>query len=117
MILIPELGFILVDAEYKKSRSDYGNFPLDVAETVQYSSLQRNFNLPVWYALSNELLSYKTWYWIPVSKVLEENAVRTSQKTNTDFFAIPIEKFIQLSFNDNLGDLFQKFLMDPAKNK
>jgi len=45
MILIPNLGFIFVDVEYKKIMQRFKKFPLDSEETTKYSNLQRNFNL------------------------------------------------------------------------
>jgi len=115
MILLPNLGFMFVDVEYKKLVSDFKKFPLDCEEISRYSNLQRNFNLRVWYALSNEDYDYKTWFWIPVSKVLEVGKIEkfTSTVSGTDFFAIPISDFIQISFDDSLDRLFSKcFLKD-----
>lgn len=110
MILIPSFGFILVDAEYKKLNEEYKNFALDCEETAKYSNLQRNFNLQVWYALSNESTDYKTWFWIPVSKVLEHGEIEKhkSSKSGTDFFAIPSTEFTQIAHDDSLGRLFSK---------
>jgi len=65
MILLPNLGFIFVDVKYKKLNKKYKTYPLDSDETKKYSSLQRKFNLHMWYALSNEDYDYKTWFWIP----------------------------------------------------
>lgn len=109
MILLPNLGFILLDTKYKEV-TEFKTFPIDVNETAKYSSLQRNFNLRVWYVLSNKGCGYKTWYWIPVSKVLEEGKTerRTSKKSGKDFFAIPIDKFIQVASDDSLDRLFSK---------
>ena len=110
MILLPNLGFIFVDVKYKKLNREYNSFPLDSEETTRYSNLQRNFNLQVWYALSNEDYGYKTWFWIPVSKVLEIGKIGkfTSSKSNMDFFAIPSTSFIQIAFDDSLDRLFSK---------
>lgn len=115
MILIPNFGFILVDAEYKKMDSRFKNFALDCKETAEYSNLQRNFNLQVWYALSNEDYDYKTWYWIPVLKVLELGKTKqyTSSKSGTDFFAIPSANFIQIAHDDSLDRLFAKLFIKP----
>lgn len=107
MILLPNLGFILVDVEYKKI-TDYGTLPLDVEETKKYSNLQRNFNMPVWYALSDK--QHPTWYWIPVSKVLEigKTEKHTSHKSKSEFFAIPSKDYIQIGMDDSLERLFLK---------
>ena len=112
MILLPNLGFIFVDVKDRKLSKNYGTFPLDSAETKKFSRLQRKFNLHIWYVLSNEDYNYKTWFWIPVSKVLEEgdskNQEHESSKSHMDFFAIPASDFIQIAENDSLDRLFSK---------
>ena len=117
MILLPNLGFVFVDVEYKKLSSAYNKFPLDAEETSKYSNLQRNFNIQVWYALSNEDYDYKTWFWIPVSKVLEIGKMEkyTSGKSGTDFFAIPLSEFIQIAFDDSLDRLFSRIFLKVYK--
>jgi len=117
MILLPNIGFIFVDAEYKKLITKYKKFPLDSKETTKYSSLQRHFNLQVWYVLSNEDYDYKTWFWIPVSKVLEEGKIERfkSSKSGEDFFAIPVTKFIQVADDDSLDRLFSKCFIENLK--
>ncbi len=113
MILIPNLGFIFVDVKYKNINKQYKTYPLDVDETKKFSNLQRKFNLPIWYALSNESSDYKTWFWIPVSKVLEEGVpMHTSSKSKTDFFAVPPDNFTQISVDDSLDRLFSKCFME-----
>lgn len=118
MILLPNLGFIFVDVKYKKLNKEYKTYPLDGDETKKYSSLQRKFNLHMWYALSNEDYDYKTWFWIPVSRVLEEGVPkRVSSKSKTDFFAVPPTKFIQISINDSLDRLFSKCFIEEEFKK
>ncbi|RLE48220.1 hypothetical protein DRJ25_00405 [Candidatus Woesearchaeota archaeon] len=111
MVLLPSLGFIFVDVKYKKLNEKFNSFPLDAEETKKYSSLQRRFNLHTWYVLSNEKYGYKTWFWIPVSRVLEEGSPKfLSRKSKMDFFAVQLDKFIQVSSNDSLDRLFSKIL-------
>jgi len=119
MILLPNIGFIFVDLKYKKLITKYKKFPLDSKETTKYSSLQRYFNLQVWYVLSNEEYDYKTWFWIPVSKVLEEGKLEKykSSKFGGDFFAIPITKFIQVADDNSLDRLFSKFFIEESKTE
>jgi|SRR3989344_1427589 len=114
MILLPNLGFIFVDVKYKKINETFKTFPLDSLETTKYSGLQRKFNLQMWYVLSNENFDYKTWFWIPVSKVLEEgkNPRFKSGKSEMDFFAIPVKDFIQVASDDSLDRLFSKCFID-----
>ena len=109
MILIPNLGFILVDTKNRRIHPTYKTYPIDSDETKKYSSVQRRFNMPIWYVISNEDFDYKTWLWIPVSKVLEEGIPRfNSSKSKEDFYAVPPEEFTQIADNDSLDRLFTK---------
>lgn len=111
MILIPNLGLIFVDIKYKKINSDYKNYPIDGEETKIYSSLQRKFNLHIWYVISNEDFDYKTWLWIPVSKVIESGVTEhISSKSGESFFPISPKEFIQIADDDSLDRLFSKML-------
>jgi hypothetical protein len=113
MVLIPHFGLIFVDVKYKKLNKDYKTFPFDSEETKKYSRLQREFNLHTWYVLSNEEYDYKTWFWIPVSKILEEGIPKfVSNKSKTDFFAVPPEELIQISVDDSLDRLFSKVFLE-----
>lgn len=114
MILIPSLGLIFVDVKFKRVDPKYKIIPLDAKDTMSYSNLQRHFNLPVWYAVSNSDHDYNTWYWIPTSKVLEIGKTHTSNKTNSNFFAVDVREFIQISYDDSLDRLFSKIFL---KNK
>jgi len=111
MILIPNMGFIFADVKYKKINPDYKNYPIDSEETKIYSSLQRKFNLHIWYVLSNEDFDFKTWLWIPVSKVIESGLnEHVSSKSGMDFFPVPSEDFIQIADDDTLSRLFEKMM-------
>lgn len=107
MVLIPHFGLIFVDVKYKKLNKEYKTFTLDSDEAKKYSRLQRKFNLQIWYVISNEEYDYNTWFWIPVSKILEEGIPRhVSNKSNTDFFAVPPTEFIQIPIDSSLDRLF-----------
>ena len=113
MILIPSIGFIFVDVKSRKMIQGYNKFPLDAEETMQYSNLQRNFNFPVWYVISNNEYGYKTWFWISASRVLEigKRETYTSNITKSDFYGIPISDFIQIAFDDSLDRLFSRIFL------
>ena len=115
MILMPNIGFILTDVEYKKVDEKYGNFPIDKKETKQYLNLQKYFNLQVWYVFAHSRDNYHTWSWIPVQKVIKEGEIFKRKIDNHEFYAVPAEKTIQLTTNDNLGALLLKasFLLGP----
>ena len=109
MVLIPNFGFIFVDVKNRKLHKDYRNYPLDAEETKKFSSLQRIFNAHIWYAISNEDYDFKTWLWIPVSKVFESGMPKfNSSKSKEAFYAVPPEEFIQIADNDSLDRLFAK---------
>ncbi|MEK6844156.1 MAG: hypothetical protein AABX83_01890 [Nanoarchaeota archaeon] len=109
MILIPHFGFIFVDIKYKKLTPPYDTYPIDCNETKDYSSIQRKFNLQVWYVLSNEEYAYKTWFWIPASKVLEFGINEyASSRSQNKFFSISSKDFIQIAEDDSLDRLFSK---------
>ena len=113
IVLIPHFGLIFVDVKYKKINKEFKTFPFDSDETKKYSRLQREFNLHIWYVLSNEDYDYKTWFWIPVSKILEEGIPKyVSKKSQSDFFAVPPTKFTQISEDDSLDRLFSKLLIE-----
>jgi len=108
LILIQNFGFIFVDIKYKKI-TEYGDYPVDSEETKKYSSMQRRFNIPTWFVISNEDFDYKTWLWIPISKVLELGVEsKKSSKSGQDFFPIPPKEFIQIADDDSLDRLFTK---------
>ena len=109
MILIPHIGFILVDVEYKLPAEKYEVFQIEVAETKQYCNLQNYFNLQVWYVFTNERDHYKTLHWIPVSKVLEigEKEKKIFDGPRGAYCSIPMDKFIQVPHSSgNMGSLF-----------
>jgi len=109
MILVPHVGFILVDVEYKKPAEKYEQFLIDEYETKQYCNLQNYFNLQVWYVFSSESSHFNSWYWIPASKVLELGKSFTSSKNlKRKYRAVPINRFILVSKSDNLGRLFSE---------
>ncbi|MBI5388809.1 hypothetical protein HZB01_00340 [Candidatus Woesearchaeota archaeon] len=116
MILLPNLGFILVDVKYKQMDKKFKTFPLDCEETRSYSNLQRHFNLQMWYVLSNEEYDYGTWFWIPVTKVLEIGRLAnyTSRVSGKPFFPIPHSDFIQIPCDDSLDKLFAKCLKEKV---
>jgi hypothetical protein len=118
LVLIPNLGFIFVDVKYKKLDSEYKTYAVDSDETKKYSSLQRKFNLNIWYVLSNEELDFKTWFWIPVSKVFESGIqLHQSSVSGSEFYAVPLDEFIQIAYDDSLDRLLSKCFIEETKQK
>jgi len=116
MLLIPYFGFIFVDVKYKQISENQKGFPIDALNAKKYSSIQRRFNINTWFVISNEKVGYNTWYWIPVSKVLEAGiSLQKSSKSGDLFFPIPKNYFIQVARDDSLSRLFSK-LFGRIKN-
>jgi hypothetical protein len=117
LILIPNLGFIFVDVKYRNIHAEYKTYPIDSEETKNYSSIQRKFNLSIWYVLSNETFDFKTWLWIPISKVFESGRpIFKSSKSNMDFYAVPPQEFIQIAMDDSLDRLLSKCFIEETKS-
>ncbi len=61
--------------------------------------------MQVWYAFSNEKIHYTTWYFMPMTKVLElrkQYLVKEKQ-----YISLPIESFIQIPNTERITKLFQ----------
>ena len=66
-------------------------------------------NLDFVLVISNDDFGYKTWLWIPLSKILELNLeTHESGKSGEEFFPIPADEFIQISYNEPIEKLFIK---------
>jgi len=53
MILIPNIGFILTDVEYKEPARKYAEFQINVDETYKYCRMREKYRLNIWYVFSN----------------------------------------------------------------
>ena len=81
-----------------------------------YDEKKRKFNLSIWYVSSNESSDYKTWLWIPISKVFESGIpIFTSSKSKMEFYAVPQDEFIQIANDDSLDRLLSKCFLDETK--
>ena len=109
-ILIPNFGFILVDVKDKKSAEKYEKFFVDFEDVEKFLNLQRIFNLPMWYVLSNEDYHYRTWFWILISKIAKTGLFFQSKEKGNMCYSVPISEFIQVSSDDSLERVFTKFL-------
>ena len=109
-LLIPNFGFILIDIKDKKSAEKYEKFFIDSEDVEKYLNLQRIFNLPLWYVISNDNYHYKTWFWIPVSVIAKTGLFFQSKEKGNMCYSVPISEFIQVSYDDSLERVFTKFL-------
>ena len=109
-VLIPNFGFILVDVKDKRSAEKYEKFFINAEEIEKYMNLQRIFNLQSWYVISSGKYHYKTWFWIPISKVIKTSFTFKPKGENKECYSIPISEFIQVADDDSLERVFTKFL-------
>ncbi len=109
MILIPNFGFILVDVKEYRPNQKYDSFSINREEIMKYSALERYFNLRVWLVFSFFDIHYQTWYWAPVSKIIEEAKEISS---SIPFYAFDMTKSYQVSTNDSLDRLFSSIFKE-----
>lgn len=109
-VLIPNFGFFLVDIKDVKSAILYEQFFFSAEEVEKYMNLQRISNLQSWFVISNNEYRYKTWFWIPITKVVRKGLPFKSRDKNNDCYSVPISEFIQVSDDDSLERVFAKFL-------
>lgn len=109
IILIPNIGLILVDVKYRVISEKYNDIPIDSDDLTKYSKLQRNFNLPIWFAISNKEINYRKWFWIPLSKTIELMLPKfKSSLSQMDYNPIKLKEFIEVSNEDSLHKIFER---------
>ncbi|KAA0004476.1 MAG: hypothetical protein DRN33_02630 [Thermoplasmata archaeon] len=104
IILLPNIGFIITDVEYKSPAKKYAEFQINVDETNRYCKLQEKYRLNIWYVFSDITNHFTVWYWIPVSKVREIG----KDKNYGEYFGIPLDNFIVISKNQGIERLFSE---------
>ncbi len=110
MILLPNFGLIFVDVKEKMQAKKYDKFFLRAREVDKYLRMQRIFNIPTWFVISNKNYHYNTWFWIPVSEVTRSGFVFESKKDREKCYSIPSKSFVQVANTDNLERIFNKLL-------
>ena len=109
IILIPNIGLIFVDVKYRVISEKYDDISIDSADLSKYSKLQRNFNIPIWFAISNREINYSKWFWIPVSKTIELMLPEfKSPLSKMDYNPIKLREFIEVSNKDSLHKIFER---------
>jgi len=110
MIILPNFGLIFVDIKDEHQAEKYDKFFLSVKEVNNYIEMQRIFNIPIWFILSNEEYHYKTWFWIPVVDIPKVAFKFLVKNENRESYSIPISEFTQVSDADNLQRIFSRLL-------
>ncbi|MAG77799.1 hypothetical protein CL616_00370 [archaeon] len=103
-ILIPNIGFILVDIKDMEPLRKHKKFCIGFKETEKYNNLQKLFNMQVWYIISNKHTHYSTWYCMPASKARTYKHFQVKE----DYYSIPVEDFTQLSTHEPIYNLLVK---------
>ena len=111
IILIPNLGFILIDIKEKRFAEKHEKIFIDGIEADKYSEMQKKFKMPIWFVSSYKECHYKTWFWIPVSSVLRNGLIFNSSQSGDKAYSVPIKDFIQVADEDNLERIFNKQFM------
>ena len=105
-IVLPSMGLIAVDVKERQYYIDFQNFTINELEIKKLSSFERAFRIPVWVAISNKSIGFTTWYWISLTRIVENVPLKVNSSSNEEFRAIDIKNCITIGWNDNLGKLF-----------
>lgn len=62
------------------------------------------------HVISNDRYHYKTWFWIPITKVVKTGLIFRPKGKNKNCYSVPISEFVQVSGDDSLERVFAKFL-------
>ncbi len=117
LILIPNMGFFLVDVKYNKPAEKYPKFFIDAEEVQKYANLQKLFNLPTWFVLSSDESHFKTWYWIPTMDVLSKDFEQERKQDKHKYYSVPVDKFVQVADSDSLERVFSQMLKPRETDK
>jgi hypothetical protein len=109
VILLQDIGFIMVDVKYKHITDKYGDISIDAFDLEKYALFQSKFHISIWYVISNENLGYKTWFWIPVSKILDLDIPKyKSSVSNQYYYPVKLKEFVKIDHEDSLAKIFSK---------
>jgi hypothetical protein len=53
---------------------------------------------------------FKTWFWIPITKVIKSGFVFEPKNKRDKCYSVPISEFVQVSDDDSLERVFVKLL-------
>ena len=108
LILVPGLSIIAVDVKDRNLYSQHESFIIDEERDLnKLLAFERIFRIPVWLAISNQEVAYRTWYWISITEVFEKIPSKVSSHDNRNFRPIPITMCKALSWEDTFSKLFQ----------
>ena len=105
LIIVKNFGIIAVDVKERRINPDMGytDFILDeINEVSKYIEFERITRIPVWFAFCKPEERYETWYWIPLSKVLECEK-KVSSQSGDEFRTINVSDCIVIQKNRNDG--------------
>lgn len=108
LILLPNFGMVFVDVKEKEQARKYEKFFLHAHEVDKYLTMQRCFNIPVWFVISHSRYHYNTWFWIPLSDITKSGFIFESRKKKEKVYSVPLAEFVQVANTDNLERIFSK---------
>ncbi|MAG77973.1 hypothetical protein CL616_01265 [archaeon] len=103
-VLVPNFGFVLVDIKDKVPLKKHGKICLDYFETLRYCRLQKLFNMPVWFVVSNERVHYSTWFCMSATRARDLDEFLVGR----EYLSLPIDEYFQLSTNEGFYKIFTK---------
>jgi len=111
LVVVKNFGIIAVDVKLRdiNPRQGYTDFILDEEDEVKkYIEFERVIRLPVWFVFCKPEERYETWYWIPLSRVLE-CPVRRNRHDGTEFRAVNVSDciIVQANRGDGLSRLME----------
>ncbi len=105
LVDIEGIGTIVIDVKNKFLSRTFKNFTLSEGELrklVEYQNLSRH---SVWFAISNEICDYLTWYFIRLDRVEKIGETRKRRDTGEVFRVFKITDCITIGHDDSLQKL------------
>ncbi|WP_457569357.1 hypothetical protein [Desulfurobacterium sp.] len=110
LVIVRNFGIVAVDVKERRINPalGYTDFILDEEEEVKkYIEFERVTRLPVWFVFCKPEERYQTWYWIPLSRVLECPVKKNNNEE--EFRAINVSDciIVQTNRGDGLSRLME----------
>lgn len=85
-VIVKNFGMIAVDVKEHDNKR-YKDFIIDFEEIIKYSEFEKIVRIPVWFVFGNYNEKFKSWYWIPLSKI-QDCRTQLNKTTDQPFKAI-----------------------------
>ena len=105
LVVLESIGVLAIDVKHCTSSNNEFTLEID-RDLKRILKFERISRIPIWYAF-HEKNKVGCWHWISALKIQEEEYdERTNKSTNKDFLVIKKTEFIEISSNDDLGQLY-----------